>query len=424
MAADLVTSINWPGSSSFTTGSTPFGLYDNESIFQEHADKVGDWVAKRLGYPVQNVELLPENIYACFEEAISEYSAQVNAFNIRNNLYNLLGQQNSDNLTGTYVEGSNMAQVIHIASNYASEALVGGKSGATIYKGEIHLVPGVQKYDLKNLSSTTQSFSSGSNNYLVNIPSGSLQMDSHYDELISGSGITITKIYYEGVPAVSRFFDPYAVSAKGTLNLLDEFGFSSFSPAAQFVLMPIYEDLLRMQAIEFNDTVRRSTYSFNLNNNVLEIFPIPGTSTYNPTRLYFDYVVSDEKTAAYITKKTTQNGGPVISDYSNIKYNNMSYTSINSVGKQWIWKYTLALSKELLGGIREKYATIPIPEGEVSLDGASLRAEAQNDKDRLYEQLRQDLEELSRPKQMEYKAQEAEQVQKMLKNIPLPFYIG
>jgi hypothetical protein len=106
----------------------------------------------------------------------------------------------------------------------------------------------------------------------------------------------------------------------------------------------------------------------------------------------------------------------VISSYANINYDNMTYTSINSVGKQWIWKYTLALAKELLGGIREKYASIPIPEGEISLDGASLRAEAQNDKDRLYEQLR--------PKQMEYKAQEAEQVQKMLKNIPLPFYIG
>ena len=114
----------------------------------------------------------------------------------------------------------------------------------------------------------------------------------------------------------------------------------------------------------------------------------------------------------------------VISSYANIRYDNMTYASINSVGKQWIWKYTLALAKELLGGIREKYASIPIPEGEISLDGASLRAEAQNDKDRLYEQLRQDLEELSRPKQMEYKAQEAEQVQKMLKNIPLPFYIG
>lgn len=412
MGADLVTNINWPGSSSFTTGSTPFGLYDSEAIFVEHADKVSDWVAKRLGYPVQNVELLPENIYAVFEEAISEYSAQVNAFNIRNNLYNMMGHDNTDNLTDTYIEGANTTQIINISQAYGAEANVGG--GATIYKGHIDLISGIQRYDLKHISATTQSYQSGSGQYFASIPTGSLESGSHYSQ-----SLTITKIFYEGVPAISRFFDPYAVSAKGTLNLMDEFGFSSFSPAAQFVLMPVYEDMLRIQAIEFNDQVRRSTYSFNLVNNVLEIFPIPGSSTYNPRRLYFEYVLTEERSEASVIHKPNK-----ISNYANIKYDNMTYSSINSVGKQWIWKYTLALAKELLGGIREKYASIPIPEGEVSLDGASLRAEAQNDKDRLYEQLRQDLEELSRPKQMEYKAQEAEQVQKMLKNIPLPFYIG
>jgi len=414
MASDLVTSINWTGSLNiFTSGSsTPFGLYDADPKFPIDAPRVSDWVAKRLGYPVQNVELLPENIFACFEEATSEYSAQVNAFNIRNNLYNMLGHDNTDNLTNTYIEGANTAQLITISTAYGAEANVGG--GASIYKGHIELKGGIQRYDLKNISPTSSVYESGSGQYFADVPSGSLEHPSHY-----GESMTITKIFYEGVPAISRFFDPYAVSAKGTLNLMDEFGFSSFSPAAQFVLMPIYEDLLRIQAIEFNDMVRRSGYSFNLVNNILEIFPIPGTSTYNPQRLYFEYVLTDERTEASVIHKPN-----VISNYANIRYDNMSYNSINSVGKQWIWKYTLALAKELLGGIREKYASIPIPEGEISLDGASLRAEAQNDKDRLYEQLRQDLEELSRPKQMEYKAQEAKQVQEMLKNIPLPFYIG
>jgi len=412
MASDLVTNINWPGSSSFTAGSTPFGLYDSEDIFIAHADKVNDWVAKRLGYPVQNVELLPENIYAVFEESISEYSAQVNAFNIRNNLYNMLGHDNTNSLTNQYIEGGNTTQMVTIANSYGSE--IGLGPGATIYKGHMHLESGVQRYDLKNLSAVSHSLVNASGQAFATIPTGSLEVEDHY-----GKNITITRIYYTGVPAISRFFDPYAVSAVGTLNLMDEFGFSSFSPAAQFVLMPIYEDLLRIQAIEFNDTVRRSAYTFNLVNNILEIFPIPGTSTYNPKVLWFEYVITDERIEASMIHKPN-----VISSYANINYDNMTYTSINSVGKQWIWKYTLALAKELLGGIREKYASIPIPEGEISLDGASLRAEAQNDKDRLYEQLRQDLEELSRPKQMEYKAQEAEQVQKMLKNIPLPFYIG
>lgn len=388
MAADLVTNINWPGSGSAISGSTPFGIYDTDSIFQSDGPRVADWVAKRLGYPVQNVELLPQNIYACFEESINEYGAQVNQFNIRNNLSNLMGQSTSSNFTNNYVEGTNMGSLIKIANAYGQEAEVGGYT--TQKSGSIATTIGVSKYDLNYLWASVSE---------------------------SGKRIEVKKVYYESTPAISRFFDPYAVSAVGTLNLMDEFGFSSFSPAAQFVMMPLYEDLLRIQAIEFNDMVRRSSYSFNIINNQLHIFPIPTDKT--PARIWFDYIVVEDRDANAIQK----NPGTV-SSYSNVNYDSIPYRTINSVGKQWIWKYTLALSKELLGAIREKYGSIPIPEGEVSLDGAALRAEAQNDKDRLYEQLRQNLEELSRPKQMEYKMQEAENVQKMLNKIPMPFYIG
>ena len=388
MAADLVTNINWPGSGSAISGSTPFGIYDTDSTFQSDGPRVADWVAKRLGYPVQNVELLPQNIYACFEESINEYGAQVNQFNIRNNLSNLMGQSTSSNFTNNYVEGTNMGSLIKIANAYGQEAEVGGYT--TQKSGSIATTIGVSKYDLNYLWASVSE---------------------------SGKRIEVKKVYYESTPAISRFFDPYAASAVGTLNLMDEFGFSSFSPAAQFVMMPLYEDLLRIQAIEFNDMVRRSSYSFNIVNNQLHIFPIPTDKT--PARIWFDYIVVEDRDANAIQK----NPGTV-SSYSNVNYDSIPYRTINSVGKQWIWKYTLALSKELLGAIREKYGSIPIPEGEVSLDGAALRAEAQNDKDRLYEQLRQNLEELSRPKQMEYKMQEAENVQKMLNKIPMPFYIG
>ena len=231
MAADLVTNINWPGSGSAISGSTPFGIYDTDSTFQSDGPRVADWVAKRLGYPVQNVELLPQNIYACFEESINEYGAQVNQFNIRNNLSNLMGQSTSSNFTNNYVEGTNMGSLIKIANAYGQEAEVGGYT--TQKSGSIATTIGVSKYDLNYLWASVSE---------------------------SGKRIEVKKVYYESTPAISRFFDPYAVSAVGTLNLMDEFGFSSFSPAAQFVMMPLYEDLLRIQAIEFNDMVRRSSY--------------------------------------------------------------------------------------------------------------------------------------------------------------------
>jgi hypothetical protein len=379
----------YPGSSSFWPGQTPFGIYDNDYQFMCDAPKVALWCARRLGYPIQNVELIDENFYACFEEATSEYSSQVNQFNIRNNLTTLLGNPNNTNYSQKLVEGTNLAQLVGISDSYGTLAGVGGN--VDIKKGSIQLQNGVQEYDLMQLFA---------------------------NEMEGGRKIDIVRVFYEGTPAINRFFDPYSVSGQGTLNLIDEFGFGSFSPAAQFVLMPIYEDLLRIQAIEFNDQIRKSAFTFNIVNNKLRIFPIPSDLSTIKT-LYFDYTVRDEFITAGVTVKSD-----VVSDYSDVKYNFISYSKINDVGKQWIRKYTLALVKELLGAIREKYSTVPIPGSEISLDGAALRAEAQNEKEGLITQLRENLEELSRKTQFENRSIEAQQTMEMLQKVPLLIYIG
>jgi predicted DNA binding protein len=376
----------YPGSSSFSVGETPFGTYDADFDFTQDAPKVAYWVATRLGYPIQNVELVDASLFACFEEAVSEYGAQVNQFNIRNNLDVLKGNPTGTNYSGKNVEGSFLPTLIGIIDGYGTLVGVGGNTD--IKKGSVDLVAGQQNYDLQTLFS---------------------------DVAERGSKIQITKVFHEPTPAINRFFDPYSVGGQGTLNLIDEFGFGSFSPAAQFILMPIFEDMLRIQAIEFNDEIRKSAHSFNITNNKLQIFPIPRTNG----RLWFEYFVSDE----FVRQSTTVTPN-VISDYANIGYNFIQYENINDVGRQWIRKYTLALSKELLGAIREKYSTVPIPGSEISLDGGALRAEAQTEKDNLTEQLRDNLEELSRKNQFEVKASESDHQQKMLSKIPLLIYVG
>jgi hypothetical protein len=377
----------WTGTATFVTGSsTPFGLYDNDSNFQLDAPKVATWCAQRLGYPIVDVELISSSFFAVFEEAVSEYSAQVNQFNIRNNMGALEGQPTSSNFTNKSVLGSELNNVITIAESYGTQANVGGR--IDIKKGSIVVQAGNQNYDLQELWG---------------------------DVSESGERLDITRVYHEATPAISRFFDPYSVSGQGTLNLIDEFGFGSFSPAAQFILMPMYEDMLRIQAIEFNDQFRKSAFSFNIVNNKIQIFPIP-TAT---ERLWFEYMV----------KKDFREGNTIItpnvvSDYSNVGYQFQDYSKINDVGKQWIRKYTLALAKELLGAIREKYSTIPIPGSDVSLDGAALRAEAQTEKESLVTQLRENLEEVSKKTRMENESNMVEQQQKIIKSVPLAIYIG
>ena len=377
----------WTGSADFTSGSsTPFGTYDSDSSFQTDAPKVASWCAKRLGYPIIDIELQGENFFAVFEEAVSEYSSQVNQFNIRNNLGALEGQATGSNYTGQSVLGSELNNVATIAETYGNFANVGGRTD--IKKDYITVNTGSQEYDLQTLFA---------------------------DVSESGERIDVTKVFYETSPAIQRFFDPYSVSGQGTLNLIDEFGFGSFSPAAQFILMPIYEDMLRIQQIEFNDQIRKSAHTFNIVNNKLQIFPKPTTEY----KLWFEYqVVKDRRENATII---TPN---VVSDYSNVGYNFAEYNKINDVGKQWIRKYTLALAKEMLGAVREKYSTVPIPGSEVSLDGAALRAEAQTEKDALIEQLRENLNEVSKKQRMENEASMVEQQQQVMNRVPLNIYIG
>jgi hypothetical protein len=386
--------LKWPGSSSFVSGSsTPFGIYDADTSFQTDAPKTADWCAKRLGYPIIDVELTSGSFFACFEEATSEYGAQVNQFNIRNNLDILKGASTGSNYSQKLVDGSSVPTIFRMAQSYGTLSGVGGN--VDIKKAYIDITPGVQKYDLTTLSydaATSQSLSS------------SVQRD-------------VVKVFYEAVPAITRFFDPYSVGAQGTLNLMSELGFGQFSPAAQFLMMPLYEDVLRMQQIEFNDHIRKSAFSFNIVNNKLEIFPLPTDGT--RARIYYEYF---ERDTFENNSSIVQDG--VVADYSNIRYDFIPYIKINEVGKQWIRKYTLALAKELLGAIREKYSSVPIPDGEVTLDGAALRAEAQIEKDTLITQLRENLEELGRKNQFEIRKNEADYHQDMLRKIPLKLYVG
>jgi len=378
----------WPGSGSAVSESTPFALYDNDTEFQSEAPQVATWCARRLGYPIVDIELQDSQFYACLEESISEYSAQVNQFNIRDNLLHLKGQSTSSNFTHKRVKPT-LSENIFIAEDYGSEALVGGTT------------------DIKR---TAVSVNSGSQIYDLNALVG--------DVSESGASIEVKRVHYEARPAVTRYFDPYAGTGFGTQNMIDGFGMGNMSPAITFVLQPIYADLLRVQAIEFNDQIRKSAYSFELRNNQLRLFPIPTESG----SLWVEYIKTSDRDNPLRTRYSGSND--VVSDYSNAKYDFMVYKQINDVGKQWIRKFGFALSKELLGIVRSKYGTIPIPGSEVSLDGDTLRAEATAEKEQLMEQLRETLEQTSRKALMEASKDESDFEQEKLKKVPYPLYIG
>lgn len=398
--------VRWPGSgSAITATNVPFGYYLNEncnadeSTFENDCSSSAMWAAKRLGYPIVDIEMIDENFYNCFEESVLEYNRVINEFNIMNNMVNVQGlpQSQYKNLTGLGVKGTGLPFIVELSKQYGSETNINGevplKRNFIRITGSLNPTGSTQLYDLNKLIGEDI-------------------------EHLTGSKIEVRRVFHHRPPAIARIYDPFSMTGMSYSNVLQEMGFSAYSPATQFLMTPIFEDLERTQAIEFNDEVRKSAYSFEIvGNNKLRIFPIP-THTF---KLYIDYYLEKDKA---ITNFASGSRYEYISDPSDVPYNNLTYCKINQPGKQWIKKYFLALCKETLGRILQKYNTVPIPGGEVTLDGAELRSEADKEKGDLIENLRNMLEKTMRVTQLENKEKESETMQKMLARVPLSIYIA
>lgn len=378
----------WPGSASFadTTNPTPFGFYDNDVSFTSSANQVATWCAQRLGYPIVDIELQAVNFFTAFEEAVTTYAQYVYQYKIIENIGALEGNQTGSNLNNQYIQ-PNLGNIIAIAEQYGTEAGSGGS--VTYQKGSIDIIQGQQEYSLQELYADVEE---------------------------SGKTLQIQRIYHYAPPAIVRYFDPYAGTGTGIQSLMETFGFGNYSPGVNFMLMPIYYDALKVQAIEFNDQLRKSAYSFEItNNDRIKLFPRPAR---NET-LYFDYFVKENRNNVI---RNTDRG--LITDVSNVPYSNISYNTINTPGKQWIFRYTLAIAKEMLASVRGKYSTVPIPGSEVTTNAGELRSEAAAEKTALIDELKLMLEESSRAKYLEREAAITQNTQDVLTKVPYPIYIA
>lgn len=439
--------IRWEGKTSSPIGKTPFGFFDGDAQFTSFAPRAADWAAKRLGYPIVDVEMIDIQFYACFEEAVTEYSAQVNQFSIKQNLFSLRGTSTDVNLTTSVLQTQPLPFYLKLSEAYGAEVGAGGN--VDWRKASLKVKKGVQTYDLQGL------------------------FEHCYKDAKTGQvrkePIEVKRIFHEAPPSLNKIYDPIA-SGMTHQTVMNEFGWGNMSIAgSQFLLRPLNEDIMRLQAIEFNESVRRSAYSFELINNKLTLFPIPEKDY----TLWFDYVFKRErdmaavqgyvdaddfnvipKTQTQVSEETREqvvvdNGGNPhashntnsttnettnescdiypdgsVTDFSNVPYQFHNFATINDVGKRWIMKYYLALCKELLGSIRAKYQSIPIPGGETSLDGDALRSEAATEKEQLITELREDLEVTSRSTTSESLNQVADNLQENLKKVPNFLYIG
>jgi hypothetical protein len=376
----------WPGSSTFAPGDTPFGFYDYDPQFQTDADKVSKFCAQRLGYPIQEVELQDINFYTAFEYAVTTYGNELYSFKVRDNLLNIEGLDTSVNLNDTIIT-PNFATIVRLSQQYGEEAGVGGN--VTWFSGSIPLIPGVQDYDLSVWASAQN---------------------------ITG-GIEIKRIFYYPPPAINQLYSPMAYAELGGAPSVGSYGLGYGTTG--YLLVPTSLTIQTAQAIEMQNTVAGPNYSFEIINNKLRIFPMPDYGNIY-SYLSFQYIKLDDR----INDSIQQTNGNKVTNESNAPYSNPTYSQINSIGRQWVFEYTLALSKEMLGYVRGKYSTIPIPGDAVTLNQQDLLSSATESKNALIERLRTYFNETSNQSLLERRAAESEARVKEITYSPMTIYIG
>ena len=372
---------------SFADISNPlaFGTFSSDSAFQTDCDGMIKYTHVMLGGNVLQVELKNLDIYQSLENASLEYSALVNSYQAKSTMADILGGS-----TGSLAGQQNKLARLNIAlakrksQAYSSELGIGGTK--TLYSGSIDLASGQQAYDLKVLMSAS-------------------------GLVASGSRAEIKEIFHFSPTATYRFFD--TTSAINYLH--NEFKFESFTPETVFYLLPVWEDVLRGQQLHTSHNIRRSNYSYDITNNVLRVFPTPTKST----KLFFTYYLNDE--TLWDPSDPWTNG---IANLSNVPFGDISYSRINSIGRQWIRKMCFSLAKEILGLNRSKVGNVPIPNGEMLLNGSDLLIQAREEQTILREDLKALLEETTYQALAQKEMEQAEALKNQLAKIPMGIWVG
>lgn len=377
-----------------TLSPTPFGSFDLESDFIADADKMIIFVKRKLGDDVLSVELTKKQIWANFEEACFEYSSILNQYQAKSQMVNWLGYA-----TGTLSGSENkfpresLEFLTRFAEPYASEADVGGSYN--MISGSIPLEVGRQDYDIY------KELVDGNN---VPILSSSLNT--------MGGKMRISEVFHFSPQAAYRFFD--TTSAINYLN--NEFSFESFTPETIFYVLPVFEDVLRAGQLDLSNRVRRSNYSYKIIGTQIRIYPTPTKNLVPMPRLFIRVKFMQDPINPAFADRSIYG----VSNLSNIPFGNLQYNRINSIGRQWIRQYVLALCMETLGLIRGKMGTLPVPGGNVTLNSADLISKGREDKVALTTKLREMLDTMTYDKLIELQAARSENVNKQLRFIPPP----
>ncbi len=396
--------------------SLPFGIYSNSEAFISGAADQVAYVYKKLGGDILDIELTTGNVYAAYEEAVLEYSYLVNLHQAVNALPSMLGKStgsfNQDGEITNALSASNVAlkypkySLDFVRNMGKAFALEGGlSSNDTIYSASLSTIIDVQDYDLQDIIESASV--SG-----IDVNGNSVP----YANKVGSKKVIIRRVFYRTPQSMWRFFGYY-----GGLNTIGNMSsYGQYADDSTFEVIPTWQNKLQAMAFETAIYTRNSHYSFEIKNNKLRLFPVPNIAT--PQKFWVEFTIpSDPWTESEDGTDTGVNG---VNNMNTLPFANIPYESINSIGKQWIRRYALAVCKEILGQVRSKFGSIPIPGDTVQLNGTALLTESATEKKDLRDELKTILAEMTYPKIVEQQSTMSDNLQKVGQKIPALIFVG
>jgi len=403
------------GSADDVSDACPIGTYTGSNKFLSGAAAQVAYVYKKLGGDVVDIELTPSNVYASYEEAVLEYSYIINMHQGKNVLSTVLGSP-----TGTFdhkgdlksgPSGSNV-KYPRFSLGYSQRVGDGAAAAAGFggnvpqYSASFNIVKNVQDYDLQEIIQSASVSGVDQDGRTV-----------AYAGKVNNSKIRVTKVFYRSPRAMWRFYGYYG--GVGVVGNYSTYG--QFADDSTFEVIPTWQN--KMQAIMYEDSIytRTSHYSYELLDNKLRLYPTPsnfGFSTTDEIWLRFYVDLQPYESGSYNA------GVEGVNNINNIPFDNLNFKNINSMGQQWIRKYSLALCKEMLGQIRGKFTTMPIPGESVTLNHSELLSQAKEEQQELRDKLTEMLKEVEYPELAKKDQELSDASTNVLKISPLGIYVG
>lgn len=400
-----------------TTDNLPYGMYlDSQDFISGAVDQVA-FTYKMLGGDVLDIELMPGNVYTSYELAVLEYSSIINSHQAENVLSDFLGattgtfDQDGELKTGplsSSLSGSSVAlKFPKLDFAYAERIGSGLAQGSgfgdnvRMYSASFALTGGVQEYNLQDIVSSSQA-------------------GTPWNNMIQNKKVRIERVYYKSPASMWRFFG-YMNVAGGVYGNLSSYGM--YADDSTFEVVPAWQNKLQAQSFETNLYTRASHYAYEIRDNYLTIYPPPPSPNCvgSPRRMWFEFSIPQD---TWVEDPNAKTGVDGINNMNTLPFANLPYDSINSIGKQWIRKYALAISKEMLGQIRGKFGTIPIPGNDVTLNASELLSQAKEEQQALKEELKAQLEKLTYGALIKGDAEMAADAESVMTHMPMGVYVG